>query len=727
MDISDILNPLNDAQREAVTSPEPAVLVLAGAGSGKTRVLVHRIAWLMQVESLSAHRLLAVTFTNKAAAEMRHRIGALLGAPPHSLWIGTFHGIANRLLRAHASVADLPENFQILDADDQLRLIRRLMKELELDESAFAPRQLQWLINAHKDEGRRAGFLPDSTDPVDAALKKLYLAYEGFCRRTGLVDFAELLLRAHELLRDHPELLDHYQARFRYVLVDEFQDTNAIQYAWLNLLTRDQQNLTVVGDDDQSIYGWRGAKVENLRRYQSDYPHHRLIRLEQNYRSTGHILQAANALIEKNAGRLGKSLWTSLGNGETISVFQAFNEQEEAYFAVERIQQWVADGGRRSDAAILYRSNAQSRQFEEKLLAKGIPYRVFGGMRFFERVEIKDALAYLRLISHWHDDSAFERVINTPARGIGPRTLDILRQQARQEGISLWQASEAVCASGMLPARARTALGGFLELIRQLEQQLLSFSDLGSQVRVAVEGSGLADHYRKEKGEQAEARLENLEELAGAARQFDLEPTQDESGTRLDQFLAHAALESGDNQADAYEDSVQLMTLHTAKGLEFDLVFLVGMEEGLFPGARSMEDAERLEEERRLCYVGITRARRKLFMTYAECRRLYGKETYPRSSRFLRELPMECLDEVRLRSLDRRSGGASGSGAMSVAPAATASGHGLRAGLRVFHERFGEGVILQVEGDGAQLRVQVNFRDAGMKWLMMAYARLQIL
>ena len=716
MDITTIIDPLNPAQREAVTAPSPALLVLAGAGSGKTRVLVHRIAWLLRAEGLSPHGILAVTFTNKAASEMRGRIEELLDLSAQGLWIGTFHGLAHRLLRRHAREAKLPETFQILDSDDQYRLIRRLLKSLNLDEARWPPRQAQWYINAHKEEGRRARHLPEVHDPFERQMQRIYLAYEELCDRQGLVDFAELLLRAHEFLRDTPEVLEHYQRRFHHVLVDEFQDTNRIQYAWLRLLTQERENLFVVGDDDQSIYSWRGAKVENIHKFQKDYPAHRLIRLEQNYRSTGNILNAANALIAYNESRLGKTLWTEGGQGEPISLYAAFNEQEEAYFVVERIKQWSQEGHARRDAAILYRSNAQSRQFEEKLIAMGIPYRVYGGLRFFERAEIKDALAYLRLIANRHDDASFERVVNTPTRGIGVKTLDLIRDLARAEHCSLWAAADRLCRDAALPARARQPLAGFLGLLEKLAQATAELA-LWEQVQRVVVDSGLRDHYQKEKGEQAEQRLENLDELVNAARQFELEPMVDLELPKLDQFLAHAALEAGENQADRFEDCVQLMTLHAAKGLEFDLVFVVGLEEGLFPSLQSLEEPGRLEEERRLCYVGITRARKKLYLTYAETRRLYGKETYPRPSRFLREIPPEYLQEVRLR------------GGMAQP---LASGHsqpaavmGFRLGQRVRHAKFGEGVILQCEGDGSQARVQVNFADAGIKWLMLAYANLQ--
>jgi DNA helicase-2/ATP-dependent DNA helicase PcrA len=717
MDITSILAPLNEAQREAVTAPERSLLVLAGAGSGKTRVLVHRIAWLIRTEGLSPHSILAVTFTNKAANEMKARIETLLHLPIQGMWVGTFHGLAHRFLRRHAAEAGLPDSFQILDADDQYRLIRRVLRNLELDEARWPPRQAQWYINTHKDEGRRARHLPDSYDPFERQMRRIYLAYEEICQHSGLVDFAEMLLRTHEFLRDNPDVLAHYQRRFLHVLVDEFQDTNGIQYAWLRLLTRERENLAVVGDDDQSIYGWRGARIENLHRFRDDYPHHRLIRLEQNYRSTGNILHAANALIARNDGRLGKNLWTHGGAGDPISIYAAFNEQEEAHFVVERIRRWVQEGGRFSDAAVLYRSNAQSRQFEEKLLARGIPYRVYGGLRFFERAEIKDALAYLRLMANRHDDPAFERVINTPTRGIGMKTLDTIRERARSERLPLWTAAQRLLQDRALPTRADAALRGFLDTIDALAGATAAAS-LWERVERTVQTSGLLEHYRREKGEQAETRIENLEELIGAARQFELEPQLDPELGILDQFLAHAALEAGENQGERSEDCVQLMTLHAAKGLEFDLVFIAGLEEGLFPSLQSLEDPSRLEEERRLCYVGITRARRKLYLSYAECRRLYGKETYPRLSRFLRELPTDCVEEIRLRG--------------SVAPTTTAgipltagSQSGFRLGQRVRHGKFGEGVILQQEGEGAQARVHVNFAEAGAKWLMLAYANLE--
>ncbi|MGR9037712.1 MAG: DNA helicase II, partial [Gammaproteobacteria bacterium] len=620
MDVTTILDPLNDAQRQAVTAPSGATLVLAGAGSGKTRVLVHRIAWQIQVEGVSPHGILAVTFTNKAAKEMRGRIEELLRYSANAMWIGTFHGLAHRLLRRHAKEARLPETFQVMDSSDQLRVIKRLLAGMNLDETKWPPKQIQWHINAQKDEGIRAQHLQAETgDLYYRQMLAIYRAYEEFCDRSGLVDFAELLLRAHELLRDNPELLAFYQERFRQIHVDEFQDTNTVQYAWLRLLADGRNNLFVVGDDDQSIYGWRGAKIENIYSFQKHYPAHRVVKLEQNYRSTGNILKAANRVIAQNEGRLGKELWTESGAGDLISVYAAFNELDEAFFVVERIRAWINQGGLRSDAAILYRSNAQSRQFEEKLVATGIPYRVYGGLRFFDRAEIKNALAYLRLIANRHDDVSFERVVNTPTRGIGARTVEDIRIIARDQGISLWQAASATVKQGRIAARAGNALTGFLNLIDRLSVEADSL-ELFEKVKLVVEQSGLLDMYKNDKAERGEEKVENLEELVNAARLFDAGADNEENLGELELFLAHAALEAGEMQGEDFEDCVQLMTLHSAKGLEFKLVFMVGMEEGLFPSQQSIEDAGRLEEERRLCYVGMTRAMQSLFLTYSESR-----------------------------------------------------------------------------------------------------------
>ncbi|MDO9424093.1 MAG: DNA helicase II [Methylobacter sp.] len=725
MDVTSIIDPLNDAQRQAVTAPSQAMLVLAGAGSGKTRVLVHRIAWQIQVLGVSAHGILAVTFTNKAAKEMRGRIEDLLNMSAQSMWIGTFHGVAHRLLRRHAKQAKLPETFQVMDSGDQLRLIKRLLSTLNLDADKWPPRQVQWHINAQKDEGIRARHTLETGDLYQRQMLIIYKAYEELCDRSGLVDFAELLLRAHELLRDNPDVLEHYQQRFRQVHVDEFQDTNTIQYAWLRLLTEGRDNIFVVGDDDQSIYGWRGAKIENIYSFQKHYPNHQVIKLEQNYRSTGNILKAANKVISVNDGRMGKELWTDAGDGDLISLYAAFNEQDEAHFVVERIRAWVNEGGQRKDAAILYRSNAQSRQFEERLMTTGTPYRVYGGLRFFERAEIKNALAYLRLMSNRNDDASLERVINTPTRGIGAKTIDEIRNIARDQSLSLWAAAIVLINQRTLSARATNALIGFLELIKQFAGEAEG-TELFEQVKLVVEKSGLIELYQKDKADKGEEKVENLEELVNAARLFDITAIGDiedeESLGELDMFLAHATLESGELQGDDFDDCVQLMTLHSAKGLEFKQVFLVGMEEGLFPSQQSVDDVGRLEEERRLCYVGITRAMQQLYLTYAESRRLYGRETYPRPSRFLREIPAEHIQEVRMRATVTRP-------VTSVKPKAQSlqTEGKYKLGQRVSHAKFGEGVVLQMEGEGAQERVQINFKQVGLKWLILAYAQLDVL
>jgi DNA helicase-2/ATP-dependent DNA helicase PcrA len=717
MDVSRIIDPLNEAQRQAVCAPPEPLLVLAGAGSGKTRVLVHRIAWLIDVERLSPYSILAVTFTNKAAGEMRARIEQLIEAPTSGLWVGTFHGLAHRLLRRHWQEAGLPEGFQILDAQDQQRLIRRVLKAMDLDESKWPPKQLQWFINTCKDEGRRPQHIEHRNDPYMQRQVKVYQAYEELCRRAGLVDFAELLLRSHELWLQQPGLLAHYRARFQHILVDEFQDTNAVQYAWLRMLAGDSGRITVVGDDDQSIYGWRGARVENIQRFERDFRGTRVCRLEQNYRSTGTILKAANAVIANNAARMGKQLWTQGHEGEPIELYTAYNDLDEARYVVERIQSWVSEGRRRDEIAVLYRSNAQSRLFEERLIQCGIPYRVYGGLRFFERAEIKDALAYLRLVRNHDDDASFERVVNHPPRGIGERTLAVVRQQARENRCSLWEATRDASGSVRLPARAGNALRGFVNLVETLADGLGSLP-LGEQVEHVLQPIGLLEHFAAEKGEFGQARIENLRELVNAAREYEVDS---ESGLDpLSDFLAHAALEAGEGQAQDWEDCVQLMTLHSAKGLEFPLIFLCGMEEGLFPNQRSVDDPGRLEEERRLCYVGITRARRKVILTCAERRRLYGSETYTLPSRFIREIPASLLTERRPRvSISPTVRNPRGAGRPDAAPAV------LRLGQQVRHQKFGEGVVLNYEGQGGNARVQVNFATAGTKWLVVSYAKLE--
>jgi DNA helicase-2/ATP-dependent DNA helicase PcrA len=1047
MDVSHLLDGLNDAQRQAVASPPGAALVLAGAGSGKTRVLVHRVAWLIQVEGAAPSSILAVTFTNKAAAEMRSRIETLLGLPSGAMWLGTFHGLAHRLLRIHWREAALPQSFQILDSEDQARVLRKVLKALDLDETRWIPREILWFINAQKDEGRRPKHIKDDGDPTRRQLIKIYQAYEDACQRAGVVDFAELLLRAYELWRDNPGLLQHYRARFRHVLVDEFQDTNAIQYQWLMLLAGPEGMPFVVGDDDQclaagtqvtmgdgakraiesivpgdsvlsnygggdlrparvtecftrrrqgqlvcvhlrsgavvkstpehvhfagyvlgetpqtyflylmhkegvgyrlgtsqvytegqarpmvgfkqrslqehadalwivrthatenearidevvtslrfglpitlvsaerlleevgldidrphhqpqgrnsnrrnivitlcgdrrggapmhrisvvgvspadravleamglsvraakaqslswrfetvradfgelmsiarairerldgryvlqghmlekslpfttaasirsgmvmvvdsgqfdvverieyetydaevfdinverthnfiaggvvthnSIYRWRGARVENLNQFRRDFPQAVLYKLEQNYRSTGTILKAANALIANNAGRLGKTLWTSGADGERVKLYAAFNERDEADFVVNRIREWVAHGGARREVAVLYRSNAQSRVFEEAFLNARMPYRVYGGLRFFERAEIKDALAYLRLIASRADDASFERVVNLPVRGIGAKTMDLVRDAARSNSTSLWNGA-AACTQGALAQKAAQALQAFMAMIDKLTREVQGL-ELHEQVDHIIQMSGLIEHFKKEKGERGEARIENLLELVSAARGFSPESEAESVLSPLESFLAHAVLESGEGQADPYDDCVQMMTLHSAKGLEFPVVFLAGMEDGLFPHQRSVADLAGLEEERRLCYVGATRAMRQLYITYAEQRRLYGVDTYGQPSRFIGELPAELIEEIRPRLQVSRPLFVKRSVSLDEAPAA------MRMGSRVRHLKFGDGVVLNFEGNGPHARIQVNFESQGTKWLMLSYANLEV-
>ena len=760
MDVSHLLDDLNPAQREAVTAPAGHYLVLAGAGSGKTRVLTHRIGWLLEVERVSPWSILAVTFTNKAAAEMRLRTQTLVGDGPRGLSIGTFHGIAHRLLRRHWREANLPESFQILDSDDQQRLIKRTIQGLGIDEARFPPRQAAWFINSAKDEGKRPEAIDAAGNPLAGTLIDIYVAYERACQRAGLVDFAELLLRAHELWLNDEALLAHYRERYRHLLIDEFQDTNTLQYAWIRVLAGNSGQVFVVGDDDQAIYGWRGARVENVQHFLRDFPNAKTIRLEQNYRSTANILGAANAVIAHNPSRLGKQLWTADGSGDPIEVYAAYNEQDEARFVIERIREYIKADHAASEVAILYRSNAQSRNFEEQLVQNNIAYRVYGGQRFFDRAEIKDALAYLRLIANRHDDAAFERVVNTPPRGIGDRTIDLLRARARREDTSMWEAVLGELTDSTLAGRAKNALRAFLELIEGLARDCLvaepapalvqaaeytttagdpglaadevdaAIADadsanadeplpLAEQMDHAIVRSGLREYHEKDKT-SAESRLENLDELINVASRFERTPEDLEAGlSELAAFLSHAALEAGETQGEAWQDCVQLMTLHSAKGLEFPLVFLVGLEDGLFPSHKSLEEPGRLEEERRLAYVGITRARRHLLLCYAETRRMHGMEMYGRPSRFLGEIPSDLLHEVRPRVQVSR-------------PMSLSSRHGsfeteapsLKLGQRVSHANFGEGVVVDYEGSGAHTRVQVNFESSGQKWLVLAYANL---
>jgi len=731
MDVSYLIDPLNEAQREAVCAPPGHYLVLAGAGSGKTRVLTHRIGWLTQAERVPPWAILAVTFTNKAAGEMRARLEALIPGGTQGLTVGTFHGIAHRLLRRHWREAGLPETFQILDADDQLRLVKRVVAGLGLDDAKYPPRQACWQINNWKDEGKRPDGIEHRDHPVTHTLVNIYKAYEDACRRAGLVDFAELLLRAHELWLKNPAVLEHYQQRWRHLLIDEFQDTNTLQYAWVRVLAGATGKVFAVGDDDQSIYGWRGAKVENMAQFLRDFPGARTIKLEQNYRSTSTILKAANSVIQRNGSRLGKELWTAGDEGERIALYAAYNEQDEARFVIERIREYIDEHGQAKDCAILYRSNAQSRNFEEQLAQRNIKYRVYGGQRFFERAEVKDALAYLRLTANRHDDAAFERAVNTPPRGIGDRTLDALRRRARSENISMWEAVLAELSGGSeLAGRAKNAVKAFLGMIDAMahafqpstpdgEKDALT---LAEQIDHAITHTGLRDFYEKDSRGNAESRVENLDELVNVASRFERTAEDIDAGlSELSAFLSHATLEAGENQGEAWDDCVQLMTLHSAKGLEFPVVFLVGMEEGLFPSQRSVDDEGRLEEERRLAYVGITRAREKLVVTHAESRRMHGAEMLARPSRFLGEMPAELIDEVRPRVHVTRPLYAGRP--HEISPSLEES-LPVKLGQRVSHPSFGEGVVISAEGSGAHTRLQVNFEAAGSKWLVAAYANL---
>ena len=765
MDVSAILDPLNDAQREAVTTPPgKPVLVLAGAGSGKTRVLVHRIAWLILVEDVMPQHLFAVTFTNKAAWEMRHRIEDLLGFATRHFWIGTFHGLAHRLLRIHWREAGLAEGFQIIDAQDQLRIIGRMLKDLGLNDGEFEPKDIQRFINRQKDEGLRPGGVDDEGRAQSKRLIDLYARYEKVCATASVVDFGELLLRTQELLEAQPELRDQYQTRFQHVLVDEFQDTNTIQYRWMRLLAGSTGAPFVVGDDDQSIFRWRGARMEHLQGFQRDFAGTRVVRLEQNYRSTGNILNAANAVIAHNAMRMGKNLWTEGKAGEPITLYAALNEHDEAEFVTDRIREYLSGGHRRDEAAVLYRSNAQSRVFEEALLAAGIPYRVYGGLRFFERAEIKDALAYLRLIANRHDDASFDRVVNMPPRGVGTKTMAVIRASAVAAGLSLWSGAKDCLKDGRLASRAKRAVEGFVQLVDSLDADTRDLI-LHEQVSRVIEASGLRVHHGRAGNETAEARVENLEELINSAS--GLIRDDDSELSPLDEFLSYAVLESGEAQAGADEEAVQLMTLHSAKGLEFPLVFVCGLEEGLFPHQRSIDDTGGLEEERRLCYVGLTRAQRKLYLTHAEQRRLHGRYRFTTPSRFIREIPRNLLEEMGQRMSvsrpiyrggrysqpfgDRAGGrygerfgdqaseryggrlhGHDGGGPSGKRGGLSGGTSGLndppmRLGQHVRHGKFGDGVVLAWEGSGSHARVQVNFATAGTKWLVLAYANLELM
>jgi DNA helicase II / ATP-dependent DNA helicase PcrA len=734
MDVTDLLAGLNARQREAVAAAPGHYLVLAGAGSGKTSVLTKRIAYVCEAQGVWPHAVLAVTFTNRAAAEMRHRIESLLRVPHRGLWIGTFHGLANKLLRLHTREAQLLDGFQILDQDDQLRMLKRVVADLGCDAEQFAPKQAMWLINAWKDEGQRPDSIQSGNHHQETVWIDIYRSYEAACKRANVVDFAELLLRCQEMLLAHPALLAHYQNRFSHLLVDEFQDTNTLQYAWIRLLAGETAQLFVVGDDDQSIYSWRGARVENMQRFVRDFAGAQTIKLEQNYRSTGTILAAANALIANNDGRLGKSLWTDAGEGGPIAVFGAFDDQEEARFTVEKIQK-ASDagecGGDLKAHAILYRSNAQSRLFEEALMQKGLPYRVYGGLRFFDRAEIKDALSYLRLLENREDDVALERAIATPPRGIGEKSLSLLRARAKSGGLSLFAATLEALGAQAITGKAKSGAMALIALLEECSHAARE-QELGDLIDTVLIKSGLNVHFQREDRAE-EGRADNLAELVSTARRFTPpapdalpgEPPPREQ-TPLQQFLAYAALEAGEHQSKAWEDAVQLMTLHSAKGLEFPFVYLVGLEEGLFPSQRASEAGEvALEEERRLAYVGITRARQTLTLSHAESRRRHGQFQLQQPSRFIGEIPVNLLHQIRPKVRARPGYGGYASGYGAPRPRYGGSTHaGLKLGGRVRHPLFGEGLLISAEGEGAYLRVEVRFDDVGIKWLQLASAGL---
>ncbi|TGV10073.1 DNA helicase II [Alcaligenaceae bacterium 429] len=762
-----MMHGLNPQQQQAVTQAPVHTLVLAGAGSGKTRVLTTRMAWLMQTQQLSPFALMAVTFTNKAAREMLTRLQAQMPIDTRGMWVGTFHGLCNRLLRAHHRDAGLPQSFQILDSADQLSAIKRLIKASNVDDEKYPPRDVQRFINSSKEDGFRPDDL-DEFDPHQKMLVGLYRQYQEQCEREGVVDFAELLLRAYELLQRNEPVRKHYQRRFRHILVDEFQDTNRLQYKWLQLLAGDGAAIFAVGDDDQSIYAFRGANVGNMADFERQYAHGNVIRLEQNYRSSAHILDAANALISQNKNRLGKNLWTDSGEGEQIRVSEQASDTLEAQWVVDEIRALIRDGWARDQIAILYRSNAQSRVLEHHLFSSGIPYKVYGGQRFFERQEIKHVLAYLRLIHNPFDDTSWLRVVNFPTRGIGARSLETLGDHARQYGISLYQAVP------YMSGRAASSLQAFVELIHRLasEAQVVSLPEL---IELVVHESGLLAHYQADR-EGAE-RLENLQELVNAATVFEQEENfagtpagripeavpgsvpETESGlpalapmSALGAFLTHASLEAGDNQAQTGEDAIQLMTTHAAKGLEFDAVFVTGLEEGLFPHDNSIGEPGGLEEERRLMYVAITRARKRLYITLAQSRMLHGQTRYAMRSRFLDEVPEQHMKwltpQVRVQESMPSSGTSWGGGAFRRGsswqgqqgsslrvntPNFSASGgvvvgdKHFRVGQGVRHQKFGDGTILNLSGSGNEAQAQIQFRDAGMKTLALGIAKIEII
>ena len=721
MDVSHILENLNDAQRNAVTSEKQHLLVLAGAGSGKTRVLVHKIAWEVEALGTNPSAIMAVTFTNKAANEMRSRIESLLKGPILDSWVGTFHGLSHRLLKRFHKEAGLSSGFTIIDSDDQLRIIKRTSKELNLDEATWPSRQSQWQINAWKDEGLRSINVDNKGDFYTETVNKIYKEYEEVCKRDDLLDFGELLLKSYETLVSSTSVKTFFQTRFKSILIDEFQDTNTIQYKWLQEIASKKTNITAVGDDDQSIYGWRGAKVEHVNSFAEDFKGAEVVRLEQNYRSTNIILNAANALIDNNKDRLGKNLWTEKLEGEQIVLYQAYNEQDEARFVSDVLKDWMEKGGAYEETAVLYRSNAQSRAIEEALLRSSIPYRIYGGVRFYERLEIKNAIAYLKVIFNHKDNPSFERSISNPTRGVGEKTLSKIRNTAKQYNISYISASAKLIDDGKISGRGGAGLKDYLEFILGcksfIEENLLS-----ELMELIIKDSGLYAYHAKEPGEKGKTRTENLEELITATKNFEQSISDNKANSEIaESYLDIISLDSGDRQASEYDDAAQLMTMHSAKGLEFKLVLITGLEESLFPHGRSMESVSQLEEERRLCYVAITRAMEKLYVTHAESRRLHGTDTFNPPSRFLREIPKELINEIRPRAqtnipYNRKD--------FKETKIEFEEEIGIALGQKVNHKKFGEGIVLNYEGSGDSARVQVNFDNAGTKWLVMAYANL---
>ena len=725
MDVSYILDNLNDEQRQAVTSEKQHLMVLAGAGSGKTRVLVHKVAWQVEALRKSPSSIMAVTFTNKAASEMRSRIEELLQSPAMDLWCGTFHGLSHRLLKRFNKEADLASGFTILDSDDQLRIIKRISKELNLDEAAWPSRQSQWQINAWKDDGLRSSKVKDNGDFFKETIKNIYKQYEEVCIQDNLLDFGELLLKSYEVIKKNEVVRSYFHTRFKTVLIDEFQDTNSIQYKWLLEISSKDASITAVGDDDQSIYGWRGAKVENVATFTKTFKGSETIRLEQNYRSTNVILSAANALIENNNDRLGKNLWTEQLEGENIVLYQAYNEQDEARFTADILKEWMNKGELYEDAAVLYRSNAQSRALEEALLRSSIPYRIYGGQRFYERLEIKNAISYLKIIFNHSDNPAFERSISNPTRGVGEKTLNKIRSAAKKFNISYIKSSAKLLDEGVISGRGGSGLRSYLELITTC-REIAETNTLSELMEYIIQTSGLYAYHGKEPGEKGKTRTENLEELISATKNFEQSVSDSKKNIEIaEDYLDMISLDSGDRQASEHDDAAQLMTLHSAKGLEFKLVIMTGLEESLFPHGRSMDSISQLEEERRLCYVGITRAMQKLYITYAESRRLHGADTFNPPSRFIKEIPTNFMDEIRPRAQITTAYTRRDFASAKETKYKVEDEIGYALGQKVLHPSFGEGIVLNYEGTGEAARVQINFDGSGTKWLVLSFAKLE--